>query len=45
MVTDVKDGKVFVDYKDDGFHAAPLKSSGWNVQQLTYPEDSTDGVC
>ncbi len=30
MVTDVKDGKVFVDYKDEGFHAAPLKSSGWN---------------
>ncbi len=25
MVTDVKDGKVFVDYKDGGVHAAPLK--------------------
>jgi hypothetical protein len=30
MVTDVKDDKVFVDYKDEGVHAAPLKSSGWN---------------
>jgi hypothetical protein len=30
MVTDVKDGKVFVDNKDEGVHAAPLKSSGWN---------------
>jgi hypothetical protein len=28
IVTDVKNGKVFVDYKDDGVHAAPLKSSG-----------------
>ncbi len=30
MVTDVKEGKVFVDYKDEGAHAPPLKSSGWN---------------
>jgi hypothetical protein len=30
MVTDVKEGKVFVDYKDEGVHAIPLKSSGWN---------------
>jgi hypothetical protein len=28
MVADVKDGKVFVDYKDEGVNAAPLKSSG-----------------
>jgi hypothetical protein len=30
MVTDVKDGKDFVDYKDEGVHTTPLKSSGWN---------------
>ncbi len=29
MVTDVKDGKVFVDNKDKDNHATPLKSSGW----------------
>jgi hypothetical protein len=45
MVTVVKDGEVFIDYKDEGVHANPLKSSGWNCQQLTYPEDSTDGMC
>ena len=28
MATDVKGGKVFVDYKEEGVHAAPLKSSG-----------------
>ncbi len=27
IVTDVEDGKVFVDYKDEGVHATPLKSS------------------
>jgi hypothetical protein len=37
MVTDVKDGKVFVDYKDEGVHAAPLKSSGWNCSTTDIP--------
>ncbi len=30
MVTDVKERNVFVDYKDEGVHAVPLKASGWN---------------
>ncbi len=30
MVTDVKEGKVFIDYNDEGVHAVPLKASGWN---------------
>jgi hypothetical protein len=37
MVTDVKDGKVFVDYKDEGVHAAPLKSSEWNCLTTDIP--------
>jgi hypothetical protein len=37
MVTDVKDGKVFVDYTDEGVHAAPLKSSGWNCSTTDIP--------
>jgi hypothetical protein len=37
MVTDVKDGKVFVDYKDEGVHATPLKSSGWNCSTTDIP--------
>jgi hypothetical protein len=30
MVIDVKEGKVFLDYKDEGVHAVQLKASGWN---------------
>jgi hypothetical protein len=30
MVTDVKKGKVFVDYKDEGVQTVPLEASGWN---------------
>jgi hypothetical protein len=37
MVTDVKDGKVFIDYKDEGVHAAPQKSSGWNCSTTDIP--------
>jgi hypothetical protein len=37
MVTDVKDGKVFVDYKDEGVHATPLKLSGWNCSTTDIP--------
>jgi hypothetical protein len=37
MVTDVKDGKVFVDYKDEGVHATPLKSSRWNCSTTDIP--------
>ena len=37
MVTDVKEGKVFVDYKDEGVHAVPLKSSGWNCSTNNIP--------
>ncbi len=37
MVTDVKVGKVFVDYKDEGVHATPLKPNGWNC--------STTDIC
>ena len=37
MVTDVKNGKVFVDYKDEGVHATPLKSSGWNCSTADIP--------
>jgi hypothetical protein len=33
-VTDVKEGKVFVDYKDEGVHAVPFKASGWNCRML-----------
>jgi hypothetical protein len=37
MMTNVKDGKVFVDYKDDGVHATPLESSGWNCSTTDIP--------
>jgi hypothetical protein len=37
MVTDVKDGKVFVEYKDEGVHATPLKSNGWNCLTTDIP--------
>jgi hypothetical protein len=37
MVTDVKEGKVFVDYKDEGVHAVPLKASGWNSSTNDIP--------
>jgi hypothetical protein len=37
MVTDVKYGKVFIDYKDEGAHVAPLKSSGWNCSTTDIP--------
>jgi hypothetical protein len=37
MVTHVKDGKVFVDYKNEGVHAALLKSSGWNCSTTDIP--------
>ncbi len=37
MVNDVKDGKVFVDYKDEAVHATPLKSSGWNCLTTDIP--------
>ncbi len=38
MVTeDVKDGNVFVNYKDEGVHATSLKSSGWNCLTTDIP--------
>ncbi len=37
MLTDVKEGKVFVDYKDEGVHAVPLKASGWNCSTNNIP--------
>jgi hypothetical protein len=37
MVNDVKDGKVFVDYNNEGVHAAPLKSKGWNCLTADIP--------
>jgi hypothetical protein len=37
VVTDVKEGKVFVDYKDEGVHAVPLKASGWNYSTEDIP--------
>jgi hypothetical protein len=37
VVTDVKEGKVFVDYKDEGVHAVPLKASGWNCYTKDIP--------
>jgi hypothetical protein len=37
MVTDVKEGKVLVDYKDEGVHAVPLKASGWNCSTNNIP--------
>jgi hypothetical protein len=37
MVTDVKDGTVFVNYKDEGIHAAPQKTSGWNCSTNDIP--------
>ena len=37
MVTDVKEGKVFADYKDEGVHAVPLKASGWNCSTNDIP--------
>ncbi len=37
MVTDVKEGKAFVDYKDGGVHAVPLKASGWNCSTNNIP--------
>ncbi len=37
MATDVKYGKVIVDNKYEGIHAAPLKSSGWNCLTTDIP--------
>jgi hypothetical protein len=37
MVTDVNDGKVFVDYKDDGVHTTPLKLNRWNCSTTDIP--------
>jgi hypothetical protein len=37
MVTDVKEGKVIVDYKDEGVHAVPHKASGWNCSTNNIP--------
>ncbi len=37
VVTDVKEGKVFVDYKDEGVHAVQLKASGWNCSTNNIP--------
>ncbi len=37
MVTDVEEGKVFVDYKDEVVHAVPLKASGWNCSTNNKP--------
>ncbi len=37
VVTAVKEGKVFVDYKDEGVHAVLLKASGWNCSTNNIP--------
>ncbi len=37
MVTDAKEGKVFVDYKDEGVHTVTLKASGWNCSTNDIP--------
>jgi hypothetical protein len=37
MVTDVKEGKVIVDNKDEGVHVVPLKASGWNCSTNDIP--------
>ncbi len=37
MVTDVKEGKVFIDYKDEGVHAVSLKASGWHCSTNDIP--------
>jgi hypothetical protein len=37
MVTDVKEGKVLVDYKHEGVYAVPLKASGWNCSTKGTP--------
>ena len=37
VMTDVNKGKVFVDYKDEGVHAVPLKASGWNCSTNDIP--------
>jgi hypothetical protein len=37
MVTDVKDCKILVDYKDEGVHATPLKSNGWKCLTTDIP--------
>jgi hypothetical protein len=37
VVTDVKEGKVFVDYKDEGVQVVPLKASGWNCSTNDIP--------
>jgi hypothetical protein len=37
MVTDVKEGKVFIDYKDEVVHAVLLKASGWDCSTNDVP--------
>jgi hypothetical protein len=37
MVTDVKEEMAFVDYKDEGVHAVPLKAGGWNCYTNNIP--------
>jgi hypothetical protein len=45
VVTDVKEGKVFVDSKMRVFMLFHLRLVDGIVPQTTYQEDSTEGVC
>ena len=38
LVTDVKKGQVYIDYKDEGTHAVRLRSSGWNCSTSDTPK-------
>jgi hypothetical protein len=38
VVLEVKNGVCTIDYKDDGVHFIPLKSSGWNCSTIKIPK-------
>jgi hypothetical protein len=38
VVLEVKNGVCTIDYKDDGVHFIPLKSSGWNCSTRKIPK-------
>jgi hypothetical protein len=39
VIADVKNGKVFVDYNDDGVYSVSLNSRGWNCSITDTPKN------
>jgi hypothetical protein len=45
VIADVKNGKVFVNYNDDGVFSVSLNSRGWNYSSLTHQKMRKIGAC